>query len=419
MSVTKVINVEVQSGDLNQLNSDLQKVEKSFKKVEKEADKTTQELKEIGDNGGAIAILDELTGGLATKLRDAGEASKLFNFSLKGTRKALIATGIGAFVVALGTVVAYWDEIIDFIKGANTELEKQKRIIEQIGNELDRQKFNNELNLELIALQTEQDVKRAKLAGKTEKEITEIRKQGIKNRIAELENAAAIALKLERDAAIVGGEEFEKAQKKRIELEKAASNERIALVNFELDQEIKAREKSRSGQGVETDQVSAVNSTENAELTQFANIEGIKTEIVLDEISKREKGRQSSAQTEIMLEKSVAQAKVDIAQNTLALLGSVVEEGSVVGKGIAVAQATISGIEGVQNAFTTAAKSPITTVFPAYPTIQAGLAAAFSAIQIKKILSTDPTGRTAPNLGGAGGAGLGGASAPSFNVVGT
>jgi hypothetical protein len=52
----------------------------------------------------------------------------------KVTRKALIATGIGAFVVALGTVVAYWDEITEYVnnlskksvKDLNLELETTK-----------------------------------------------------------------------------------------------------------------------------------------------------------------------------------------------------------------------------------------------------------------------------------------------------
>ena len=112
--------------------------------------------------------------------------------------------------------------------------------------------------------------------------------------------------------------------------------------------------------------------------------------------------------------KALSNAKVAIAQNTLALIGGIAKEGSAIGKGVAVAQATISGIEGVQNAYTSAAKSPITAFFPAYPAVQAGLAGIFSALQVKKILSTDPTGKSTPNLSGS----AGGAAAPSFNIVG-
>ena len=129
-----------------------------------------------------------------------------------------------------------------------------------------------------------------------------------------------------------------------------------------------------------------------------------------------DKNNEDSNNNELIRQKAVEDAKVGLAQNTLALIGSVASEGSKIAKGVQVAQTVISGIQGVQSAFTTASASPITTVFPAYPLIQAGLAGVFSALQVKKILSTDASGKTAPNLGGA--AGGGGQSAPSFNVVG-
>ena len=107
------------------------------------------------------------------------------------------------------------------------------------------------------------------------------------------------------------------------------------------------------------------------------------------------------ADDKIALDKMVKDAKVGIAQDGLALVSQIAGEGTNIAKAAAVASATISGVEGVQNAFTTASKSPITTVMPAYPFIQAGLAGAFSAIQIQKILSG----------GKAGGGGGGGSSA--------
>jgi hypothetical protein len=132
-----------------------------------------------------------------------------------------------------------------------------------------------------------------------------------------------------------------------------------------------------------------------------------------NEIKQNEK---ETAKQTVERERAVANAKLDIAQNTLALIGEIAGNGSKVGKALALAQATISGYQGVQNAYTTAQASPITIGFPAYPYIQAGLAGAFSLLQIKKIMSTDPSGSSSPNLGGAGGGG--GATPPSFNVVG-
>jgi len=95
--------------------------------------------------------------------------------------------------------------------------------------------------------------------------------------------------------------------------------------------------------------------------------------------------------------KLLADAQKAMALDGLALVSQIAGEGSQIGKTAAVASATISGIEGVQNAFTTAQKSPITALLPAYPFIQAGLAGAFSAVQIQKILSGSPA------TGGGGG----------------
>ena len=89
---------------------------------------------------------------------------------------------------------------------------------------------------------------------------------------------------------------------------------------------------------------------------------------------------------------------------------------------MAIGQATISGIEGVQNAFSTAQKNPITIGFPAYPFIQAGLAGAFSALQIKKIASTKADGKGATPSPVVSGGGVATPAIPqlppTFNTVG-
>tara|TARA_B110000211_G_scaffold71655_1_gene83022 strand:+ start:196 stop:2145 length:1950 start_codon:yes stop_codon:yes gene_type:complete len=134
-------------------------------------------------------------------------------------------------------------------------------------------------------------------------------------------------------------------------------------------------------------------------------------------------GKKKDTDAETALNKKVSDAKLDIAKRSMALIGELAGRGSKIGKAMAIGQATISGIEGVQNAYSTAQKSPITAVFPAYPFIQAGLAGAFSALQIKKIASTKADGKGAtpsPTVSGGGG---GGAPAmpsapPAFNVVG-
>jgi hypothetical protein len=87
-----------------------------------------------------IKFLDKLTGGLATTFKKVYEGSiesakgiMSFVGGLSNMKKALLATGIGALVVALGVIVSYWDEINEFINGGNKKLETQQgKINEQI-----------------------------------------------------------------------------------------------------------------------------------------------------------------------------------------------------------------------------------------------------------------------------------------------
>ena len=154
-----------------------------------------------------------------------------------------------------------------------------------------------------------------------------------------------------------------------------------------------------------------------AELEKLNASEEQKANIIAYWDGKIQEGKDIDAENEEKRDKAVKQAKLAIAKNTMALIGEIAGEGSKIGKALAIGQATISGYQGVQNAFTTANESPITKLFPAYPFIQAGLAGAFAATNIAKIASTNPSGAS-----GTGGlkvsASAPQAQAPSFNIVG-
>jgi actin-related protein len=147
---------------------------------------------------------------------------------------------------------------------------------------------------------------------------------------------------------------------------------------------------------------------------------GLRVENQIELDAKEKAGTEQAAAEDIALNKKVKDAKVGIAQQTLGLIGAIAGKGSKIAKGVAIAQATISGIQATQNAYTTAALSPITTVFPAYPFVQAGLAAGFAALNIASIKSTSSSGGggvSAPS-GGAGAVASAAPKPPSFNIVG-
>ena len=112
--------------------------------------------KSLDKNREGVQALDQLTGGAVTQVRNLNsmfkggvKAVRSLSTSFKGLRAALVATGIGVFVVALGTAVAYWDEISDFLDGTNIKLKAQKRQYERINKELDDQQttLKNEITL--------------------------------------------------------------------------------------------------------------------------------------------------------------------------------------------------------------------------------------------------------------------------------
>jgi hypothetical protein len=88
-------------------------------------------------------------------------------------------------------------------------------------------------------------------------------------------------------------------------------------------------------------------------------------------------------------------------------------------KKLSLATAIVSGVEAVQNAFKTALASPITTIFPAYPGIQAGIAGAFAAAQVATIARSEYEGSSTITQSEPQTASTSAPSVqPKFNVVG-
>jgi len=148
----------------------------------------------------------------------------------------------------------------------------------------------------------------------------------------------------------------------------------------------------------------------NATEEQKANIKLYYGDLISKEEEKNE-------ETKKKLAKIRTQQTLGDAQNTFNQIAQLAGKDSKVGKAMAIASATISGVQGVQNAYTTAQKSPITLAFPAYPAISAGLAGAVALKNIASIKSVNPSG--------GGGASVtkpsvptGASTPPSFNVVG-
>ena len=125
----------------------------------------------VGFRSLAEAKLSEAIGQsvIAEKARAAatGVSSFVTGAATKGVkafRLALISTGIGALVVAVGLLVAYWDDIKGFVSGVTGEQEK-------LNEEAEKNVKTQEEGLEAISAQEES----LKLQGKSEEEIRDMK----------------------------------------------------------------------------------------------------------------------------------------------------------------------------------------------------------------------------------------------------
>jgi len=114
--------------------------------------------------------------------------------ALKGIKTGLLATGIGALVVALGTIIAYWDDIKELVSGVSAEQQKL--------NEKSHENYETAKE-QLSTLDAQDNI--LKLQGKSEREILNIKIKKIDSAIAlgkiELENVIKTS-KAEEAAAI-------------------------------------------------------------------------------------------------------------------------------------------------------------------------------------------------------------------------
>ena len=191
----KIEGVEYSVQQLNDMAKAAGKVEdatddaaKSAKKLGEEAGEAGKKIEETGEAGeGAIKVLDEATGGLATKVKEVGGGfvamgKKMWTALLNGVKGskllagAIAATGIGALVVALGLVASQWENIKGALAGVSG---LSRENLESTTKTAEAQQDA------LSALESSENS--LKLQGKSEKEIRDLKIQQTNETITALE----------------------------------------------------------------------------------------------------------------------------------------------------------------------------------------------------------------------------------------
>lgn len=168
---------------------------------------------------------------------------------LKG---AIAATGIGLLIVAIGTVVTKLMEWSDSTKDTeeaqarlNHELEKQNELLKQ--------------NLDELDYANKAQIARARIAGKSEADITKIQKEGQQKRLDLLKKdfEQAVARESSADFAKLGLEEQDRIRKENSQRQKDYFNERDKIEADALEQQAKTAEKAREKQKADSEKASA------------------------------------------------------------------------------------------------------------------------------------------------------------------
>jgi len=156
--------------------------------IQESANQAQKEVEKVGSaTDAATKVLDKAFGGIATRVKTYYQSIRTLGSSLKATfktgvaganamQKALIASGVGALVVALGLIVAYWDDILGLVNGVTSAQKEQLAAAEENVKA-------QETATEMLGLQENS----LRLQGKSEKEIRDLKIQQTNETISALE----------------------------------------------------------------------------------------------------------------------------------------------------------------------------------------------------------------------------------------
>ncbi len=401
---------------------------------------------------GKMSAVEGETQGVTKEMLSMARAARSAAASL---RLAFIATGIGAFIVAMGLLVVFWKDIKDFITGATKSLEKQKEVLETQNKFL---KVSLERN-KLIE-------KSLKAQGKSTDDILIARDKILKAEqlliISQLENlrglraillakaqelslAQKIAEQdLRRQGIDIGetkgtiSEEDRKALDEfNLEIEKLKNN----LINLGIIRGAIARgeepEETPDGDINIRDQVERLGLGSQGkddrieklrtELEELVNLDMEMLEIDFNNKLALDARNEQRAKEAADKQKEIAQLEADAKVQSLMMyagalsnIGALLGEATAQGKAAAIAAATINAFVGISNVWAEKAEGGFVIAGLATRIAASAIVASIAFANVKKIMAVQVPGGGASRgtfaLGGIGGGGA--IPQPEFNVVG-
>jgi hypothetical protein len=429
---------------------------------------------QVSKNYGITGLVNTLTGGLASRYRDSYDAVTGLNKGLKGLRGALLATGIGAAVVAIGLLTKNWDKVKMAIAGTTAEQKKfnetqaeanvaaneasksLRSLRDVVLDETASQSARNQALADLsetvtelngVTLDQEDALKKvtdatdpyikavearakaeafAKIIAEEEANIIREQQKDLTEQISTLDvlktaftsfgNASQVAGNLSQTAFENQQTSINKSKTLIGELQTKYQNFLTTALNLEAG----------IGDGVEATTRKVITSVSTISSVGVQSLE-TNTQIQGDLLTKQDKGAEQFTQSEINRlqlqadwnEKTTEQ-KVATAQNALANVANNLGKETAAGKAAAIASTLISTYQGAQDSYKSLAGIPV--VGPALGIAAAAAAVAGGLKTVKSIQST----KTPQTAGiGSGGASVSSPSRPAppsvppaFNIVG-
>lgn len=397
-------------GTLNLLNIESTEFEKAMIKV--------QSAMAIAQGIGGMKDLIEGGGTLITVFKNATTGVGNFITGLSGVKKAILATGIGIFVVALGTMVAYWDDLTAAVQRwvgvLNQGAEKLNEVNAQQGylsnTAIQKQR---ELNREIKIMQANgaSELEIAEKRLQLTKETKEAQEQFVKGLEEQYNNA-----KWYQD----NGYFLTDFQKTILEqypeiIEKGKGfidQYRQQWLDATTDVEVAIIKANRTTTGT-TDTTTTSGETFVRPEKQSGVLEGLSVELQMEEdlfkesrkrmlqttkeyIQKQIEEERIAAEKRRLIEEQVKTAKLDIAKNTLNSLSSIIGEQTAVGKAAAIAATTIDTYQSATAAYKAMAGIPV--VGPALGAAAAAAAVISGIANVKRILSVSKDGSNASTI---------------------
>ena len=339
-------------------------VENSINKVTEATKGLVKELKEEAKIAGQIAdqraIADKLERGLIVERAEADR--KVAELREKAADKDKVSA-----------------------KDRIAALEEAGRISEEITNK----------EIAAAKLRFDAKVSENALSKSTKEDLDE--EANLKARLIQLETARLRQQK-SITAEISGARKQEKAEldaeakEKQDKIDKDANDEKTRLDAIQkVRDDFKQKQKEKEAE-TELEKIDLEEQKKIEELDKLKATEQQKQEVydyyagLRGDLTKKENDKK------IKLEQLAKKQTLSDAKSSFDQIANLAGKDSKIGKAMAIASATISGVEGVQNAYSTAQKSPITALFPGYPIVQAGLAGAVALKNISAIKSVKESG---------------------------